>query len=389
MMLLKVAWVRFGVRQGMLRGGAVRKRQFTRVLASRVEVYLVTHEASYDWYKRLGIQAQPLYLVKARWAWTQNLPSIIFSTLVTLVSAGKSKESVHAVAARSHYLHDILPALRIALSRKAPFVVYIQSRLLPDPGGRSILNWTIVLVNHFLAIALIKLFADLVFVLNRYDGLLLERLGVSARKIRLIHHGIDWSKIPLENIEKRYDTLYFGSLSQSKGIFDLLDAWARVVRSDPDATLLIFGPGTQKDHVSVRKRVEELGIATNIVLKGFLPEETKYEMIRRSKIYVNPGYVDTWGIAIAEAMACRVPVVAYDLPTYRTVYGDAITTSRLGDVGQLAERILMLLNDDGLRMRMAEKAYQVIRDCSWPSALEEEFRDLVTLCRTIEDRVRS
>jgi glycosyltransferase involved in cell wall biosynthesis len=376
---MNIVWVRFGVRPGVLGGGAVRKREFTRRLRGRVDVYLVTHEASYEWYRSIGVEAKPLSLVRARWAWRQNFASVLYSMLRALLS--RFRGEYHIVAARSHYLHDLIPALWIKFSTRAKLAVYIQSRVLPNIKRRSFLNLLIVIIDHMISIALIKRSADLVFVLNNYDKALLESLGVDPRKICLIYHGLDLEKINAiaEPKMKVYDAVYFGRFSRTKGVYDLLDAWANVIKAVPNAKLLIFGPGTEEDRRRILEHANKLSLNKHLTLRGFLPEEDKYELVKKSKIYINPSYVDTWGIAIAEAIACKIPVIAYDLPTYKTAYENAITMVKHGDKTDLAIKILQLLSNEELRRKKAEKAYVRIIGYTWQKAIKKELEALTNL----------
>lgn len=377
-MQLKIAWVRFGVRPGVLGGGAVRKREFTRKLRNRVDVYLMTHEAVYNWYRSIGVKAEPLCLVKAKWAWKQNSISILYSTLRALLTNFSHARNFRIVVARSHYLHDMLPALWIKTITNTKLAVYIQSRALPCLKGTQFLNWLIVVIDHVISILLIKRFADLVFVLNSHDKALLKNMGVDPRKMCLIYHGLELKKINAiaEPKEKVYDAVYFGRLSRTKGIYDLLEAWVYVVKAKPNAKLLIFGSGTEQDREKTLEYAKKLRLNDNLILKGFLSEEDKYGLVKKSKVCINPSYVDTWGIAMAEAIACKTPVVAYYLPTYKTAYGGDITMAKLGDKADLATKLLQLLNNEEFRRIKAEKAYVRIRGYTWQKALEKELEAL-------------
>lgn len=374
-----IVWVRFGTKVGILGGSVILQREFSRRVKDKADISLVTHEVSYNWHRAFGVEAKPLHLDRTKWTWRQGLIASMYSMLTTLFRSFRGK--YHIIAARSHYLHDVLPALWIKLQTGAILAVYVITVAVPEFGGWSFLSWFIIAVQHFLSILLIRMFSDIVFVLDPFDKETLVRFGVDSNKIRVTHGGVDLEKIKrVPDIQnKDYDAVYFGRFSKSKGIFDLIETWRHVTDSMPSAKLLIFGFGSDEDIDKMNDNIRRLGLTDNIVIKGPLFGEEKYRMLKTSKLYVNPSYVDTWCLATAEAAACRTPAVVYGLQTYKATYGDSIAMARTGDIRDLSSKILTLLNDPELRKRNAEKAYELVQKYTWEGAVQEEFKALISL----------
>lgn len=374
-----IVWVRFGTKVGILGGSVILQREFSRRVRDKADISLVTHEVSYDWHRAFGVEAKPLHLDRTKWAWRQGTIASLYSMLITLLHSFKGR--YHIAAARSHYLHDVLPALWIKLQAKAKLAVYVITVVVPEFGGWSLLNWLVVAVQHFLSILLIKTFSDIVFVLDPYDKETLVRFGIKPDKIRVTHGGVDLEKINsvLDIQDKEYDAVYFGRFSKSKGIYDLIDTWRLVTDKIPSARLLIFGFGTDEDIAKMNESIRRLELTNNIVIKGPMFGEEKYKMLKASKLYVNPSYVDTWCLATAEAAACRTTAVVYGLQTYKATYGDSIAMARTGDIRDFSSKILELLNDPELRRRKAEEAYERVQKYTWEGAVQEEFKALTSL----------
>ena len=373
-----IVWVRFGTKVGILGGSVILQREFSRKVRNKADISLVTHEVSYKWHRAFGVEAKPLHLDTAKWTWRQGLIASMYSMLITLLRRFRGR--YHVVAARSHYLHDVVPALWIKLQTKAILAVYVITVAVPELGGWSFWNWTIIAMQHFLSILLIRMFSDVVFVLDPFDKETLVRLGVDPGKIHVTHGGVDLEKIDRvpDILDKDYDAVYFGRFSKSKGIYDLIETWRHVTDDMPSAKLLIFGFGTDEDIKKMNDNIRRLGLNDNIVIKGPLFGDEKYKMLKTSKLYVNPSYVDTWCLATAEAAACRTPAIVYGLKTYKATYGDAISMARTGDIEDLSSKILMLLNDPKLRERNAEKAYELVQKYTWDGAVMAEFETLVS-----------
>jgi glycosyltransferase involved in cell wall biosynthesis len=62
-------------------------------------------------------------------------------------------------------------------------------------------------------------------------------------------------------------------------------------------------------------------------------------------VLVAPSYEEGWGIAVCEALASGVPVVAYRHPVLDEVFGDAYLGIRRGDIDRMADLAVRLLTD--------------------------------------------
>lgn len=376
---LGIVWVRFGTKVGILGGSVILQKQFSQRVKDKAEISLITHELSYEWHRRFGVIAKPLNLDKTKWAWKQGTIASFYSMVKAFFHSYTGNYQI--VAARSHYLHDVLPALWIKIQTKAKLAVYVITVTIPELGGWSFLNWFVVTIQHFLSILLIKKFSDVVFVLDPYDKSMLERFSIDSSKIVVTHGGVELEEINnVPDIEKKeYDAVYFGRFSKSKGIFDLIESWKYVLDEKPSAKLLIFGFGDDEDIDKMNESIDGFELTNNIVIKGPLYGEDKFRMLKSSTLYVNPSYVDTWCLATAEAAACKTPVVVYGLQTYKSTYGNSIMMVRTGDVRELSDTILELLKNPELRRKLSEMAYERVLKYTWEEAVNNEFNTLKSL----------
>lgn len=77
-----------------------------------------------------------------------------------------------------------------------------------------------------------------------------------------------------------------------------------------------------------------------MILKGFVSEEEKYAILKQSGFFFFPSYEEGWGIALAEALYCGATAVCYELPHYRSIFGNFPVYAELGNPAQFAERFL-------------------------------------------------
>jgi glycosyltransferase involved in cell wall biosynthesis len=100
-----------------------------------------------------------------------------------------------------------------------------------------------------------------------------------------------------------------GRIHPKKGTDMLIQAFADTLANDPAWHLVIVGPdqiGWQKHLISL---AVNLGIAKRITWTGMLTGALKWGAIAASEVFVLPSHQENFGIVVAEAMSCSVPVI--------------------------------------------------------------------------------
>ena len=100
--------------------------------------------------------------------------------------------------------------------------------------------------------------------------------------------------------------LSVGRLTQAKGFFDLLEAFAVVHAQYPEAALVIAGRGKLIDGLTAR--MQELGLAGSVFLLGMRNDVPR--LLDATDIYVNSSHWEGTPVSVLEAMAASLPVVA-------------------------------------------------------------------------------
>ena len=103
--------------------------------------------------------------------------------------------------------------------------------------------------------------------------------------------------------------LFLGRLHPKKGCDQLLDAFANVSRQDPTWRLVMAGPGDAAYYAGLVDRAEKLGVSARICWTGMLRDEIKWGAYHAADSFVLPSHQENFGIAVAEALACGVPVL--------------------------------------------------------------------------------
>lgn len=111
---------------------------------------------------------------------------------------------------------------------------------------------------------------------------------------------------PLE-LEKKYDFISIGGLREPKNYSRLIRC-IKVLNDDRKVNLAIVGEGPLKSSLS--DQINELGLSDQVTLLGSKSQDEIIELLNQSRIFVSSSSIETFGVAIIEAMSCGLPIVA-------------------------------------------------------------------------------
>jgi len=106
--------------------------------------------------------------------------------------------------------------------------------------------------------------------------------------------------------------LFLGRLHLKKGCDLLVEAFARVAAEEPRLHLLMAGPDQTGWASQLKARAQALGVANRITWPGMLQGEAKWGAFYCSEAFVLPSHQENFGIAVAEALGCGLPVLISD-----------------------------------------------------------------------------
>ncbi|MGH9000982.1 MAG: glycosyltransferase family 4 protein [Acidimicrobiia bacterium] len=115
---------------------------------------------------------------------------------------------------------------------------------------------------------------------------------------------------------------YAGSYERRKNLDGLLAAWARL---GPDVRerwqLVITCPLQPLERNHLDHVAEGLGLGTEVVLTGYVPDEVLLALYQGTDLFVYPSLYEGYGLPVAEALACGAPVVAADASSLPEIVG--------------------------------------------------------------------
>jgi glycosyltransferase involved in cell wall biosynthesis len=304
--------------------------------------------------------ARIVALPSARRLTAKKLP-LFAASLFAWLAKVRELRACDVLYASSHFLGDTLPATFVRGKTTLVVIHHILDSPFARPGGLA--QNAIAYVTERLSLALIRRRAG---TLAFDSGLLateLTKRGFANEKV-VSGNAVDVPPASGAATNAR-DAVFVGRLSPTKGVDDLLRAWARVVDAVPDARLRVIGEGTRAYETELRALARRLGIERSVVFLGRASDEIKFATLRSSGLFLFPSKEEGWGIALAEAMACGLPSVTYELPPYAEVFPRGRASVPLGDVEGFARSAIALLRDPVARARLAADAAELGRSFTW------------------------
>jgi glycosyltransferase involved in cell wall biosynthesis len=176
-----------------------------------------------------------------------------------------------------------------------------------------------------------------------------------------------------EAVSKQVATIgYAGQLESmglSKGIPELLAAFAILQRTHPSAKLLLAGPKASSDTL-----MRHIKTAPGVAYRGFLPHDQIPSFLSSCDILVYPApasshpfYMrDTSPLKLFEYMASKKPIVTADLPPIRDILDESTAMfCRPGDPEGLARALANVLDHPGEAQKKVTRAWERVQEFTW------------------------
>lgn len=164
-----------------------------------------------------------------------------------------------------------------------------------------------------------------------------------------------------------------GVIHPRKGHDLTIRAFAEVVRTVPEARLLVVGAVADPSHLAeLRGLIETLGLGDRVELRVDLPRREVLAALAEARVFALHSQEESQGIALCEAMAAGLPIVATRVGGIPDVIGASRAgfLVEYGDVAAMAAHLARLLVDDDLHRTTAAEATARAADFAWEAIAE-------------------
>lgn len=186
--------------------------------------------------------------------------------------------------------------------------------------------------------------------------------------IHTIYNGIDvdYARTQMEaddtaiNELRGFKLAFVGGINYTKNPFEIVRALSLIKTKGElrDIHLYLVGDGKKEDKARLASEIEEVGLDDRVHVLGF--RENIWPLLSRMDVSIVPSVQEGFGRTAVEGMICALPVIATDtggLPEV-VLNGETGFIYKQGDVKALAEKILLLREDEVLRRRLGHAGHE-------------------------------
>lgn len=219
---------------------------------------------------------------------------------------------VHLQLAVRGSLYRKLLIAKVAHSRKIPIVVHLHGHNYNEFVASRKIHWYFSTVLFSVC--------DAIIVLGKFwESFIIKAWPQFQTKVRVVPNAVPAN----EFVKARKKVfLFVGEVGSRKGAFELLDAFCTLEHRD-GWTLKFAGPGNLK---LVSEYVEAAGLESQVEILGPQSREQVQELLAESSVLVLPSKGEGLPMAILEALASGLPVIATDVGSV----GDAVKNYQTG-----------------------------------------------------------
>lgn len=249
------------------------------------------------------------------------------------------------------------------LARKKNIPYIISPRGMLEPWALNYKKW-----KKKIALALYQRFdlanASCIHATAKMEADNIRKLGFK-NPIAVIPNGIDLSEFPYpysKPPQKKYTLLFLSRIHIKKGIELLIEAWSKIDKEKRKFWQINIAGNGEDDYIkSLEQRIKNKGLENEIKYIGPQFGSDKIKSYQQADLFILPTYSENFGIVIAEALACEVPVITtkgtpwQDLQTYKCGWWVN------NDIETLAQTIQQAISlSDEERLLMGKRGRQLI-----------------------------
>lgn len=215
--------------------------------------------------------------------------------------------------------------------------------------------------------------------------------GIPEQRVSVGWNGAAEAFVPLDDdtiaaTRKQYANgkpyfIFVGSLHPRKNVGRLLEAFSRFAAGNDEIDLLIAGEALWKNKQLNLPELDET-VRQRIHFTGHVSLEVLTKLMGSAHSLVFVPYFEGFGIPLAEAMKCGIPIISGNKTSLPEVAGDAAIYCNPFDVAEIQQAMEKLATDPALYQKLAEKSLERGNLFSWDhtaavcwEAIERIFRE--------------
>ncbi|WP_319579760.1 glycosyltransferase family 1 protein [uncultured Methanospirillum sp.] len=231
--------------------------------------------------------------------------------------------------------------------------------------------------------------ASLILSISQYTkNDIVERYQIDPEKIWVTHLGVSdhfhpATQLEIKSLCKRYQLnnpfiLFVGAIEPKKNISSIIRAFHRVRQKNPDIELVIAGKKSWK-YQDLFTLIDSLKLNKSIHFLHFVPYDDLPILYSSASVFVFPSNYEGFGLPPLEAMKCGTPVIVSNKSSLPEIVGSGGIMVEPEDYEGLAKKIIMILNEETIRVEQTEYNLARSKDFTWEQCADKTIKAYQTI----------
>ena len=279
------------------------------------------------------------------------------------------RENLNLIHSNEYYQPISWHGLKVARKMNIPFVFTQRGPGYPRSFGRAV---QFALLN-FISKRIVDQANHITSCTTLGKKYLMEKFKVKEEKITVITTSVDMNLFENRNGKKFREEhnipqdapliMQIGRIFPIKRVDVLLRVFSEIQKENKDCYLVIVGPEHPQEAEKVRKLEKELNLK-NVIYTGPVQNEKLPDVLAACDVFAQTSEYEGFSFSLLEASAARKPIMSFAVGGNVDIIQDGVNGYMpiWCDIKQYANRLLMLINDKNLRVRLGENAWRICKE---------------------------
>ena len=249
-----------------------------------------------------------------------------------------------------------------AIYEKSSGIKSLQRKIEKMINGKTLRAGTKILVSN-----------------NETKKIIIDEYNVIQEKISIVPNGVDLSMFNITKKKNPKKVVFAGAMYYHRGLDVLLETIPLVIEKIPDAKFVLLGSGTEMD--KLKEIVSKNKLDNSVEFKGWIEREKIPENIADASIGIGPLRLTevtsrALPIKVLEYMAVSLPLLAQK----GTLPNDVLENEKNGffieNHIELAEKIILLLNEPKKVQNMGKHSLKLVQKFSWDQVVDSVINEV-------------
>lgn len=248
-----------------------------------------------------------------------------------------------------------------AIFEKASGMKMIQRKIEKMINGKTLRSANKILVSN-----------------NDTKKIIIDEYNIKKEKISIIPNGVDLSLFDISTTKNPKKIVFAGAMYYHRGLDILLEAIPSVVNKIPDAKFVLLGSGTELE--KLKKIVLDNKLEKSVDFMGWINRDKIPENISDASIGIGPlRLTDVTSralpIKVLEYMAVSLPIIAKKGTLPKDVLENEKNGFFINNATDLAEKIILLLNNPDKMEKMGNESLHMVQKFSWNNVVKNIVKE--------------